>query len=444
MFGRSTGGDGGSNVFASNKFGSSNVGGGASGLTPDVQNQIITTVKQDMETWEKSGQWAFSCYSCAKDCASVPGLTDLSPEELRHEAYLSLKAGNTDYQTKVAHLTQEYRGKRSLLSNPDPQLKLVLLKIYAKEPTGEYVMGSGPSSIFSSGAGTNQQQAAPGVFGAAAHNTGLFGGGGASKSLFGGSSTQQPPAAGSLFGGSASFGGSPAAQGGSIFGGAQTSTPSTFGQPPAFGSGATGGGGIFGGGQGGGFGGGAAPSTGIFGGGAQTNTAAVAPSGGGLFSQPPASGIFGQSSAAPSVFGQASAPSSAAPGIFGQAAQQPPQQGLFGSSTATSTPTPGLFGASTASPAFGGGSAAAGPGVFGSGGAESSNLFTQPSSDLFNQPQAESGLFGATEFALDPFCVYSTLQELTQEDINAYKSDSFQAGCVPVNPPTQDMCARVQ
>jgi len=443
MFGRSTGGDGGSNVFASNKFGSSNVGGGASGLTPDVQNQIITTVKQDMETWEKSGQWAFSCYSCAKDCASVPGLTDLSPEELRHEAYLSFKAGNTDYQTKVAHLTQEYRGKRSLLSNPDPQLKLVLLKIYAKEPTGEYVMGSGPSSIFASGAGTNQQQAAPGVFGAAAHNTGLFGGGGASKSLFGGSSTQQPPAAGSLFGGSASFGGSPAAQGGSIFGGAQTSTPSTFGQPPAFGSGGTGGG-IFGGGQGGGFGGGAAPSTGIFGGGAQTNTAAVAPSGGGLFSQPPASGIFGQSSAAPSVFGQASAPSSAAPGIFGQAAQQPPQQGLFGSSTATSTPTPGLFGASTASPAFGGGSAAAGPGVFGSGGAESSNLFTQPSSDLFNQPQAESGLFGATEFALDPVCVYSTLQELTQEDINAYKSDSFQAGCVPVNPPTQDMCAPVQ
>jgi len=443
MFGRSTGGDGGSNVFASNKFGSSNVGGGASGLTPDVQNQIITTVKQDMETWEKSGQWAFSCYSCAKDCASVPGLTDLSPEELRHEAYLSLKAGNTDYQTKVAHLTQEYRGKRSLLSNPDPQLKLVLLKIYAKEPTGEYVMGSGPSSIFASGAGTNQQQAAPGVFGAAAHNTGLFGGGGASKSLFGGSSTQQPPAAGSLFGGSASFGGSPAAQGGSIFGGAQTSTPSTFGQPPAFGSGGTGVG-IFGGGQGGGFGGGAAPSTGIFGGGAQTNTAAVAPSGGGLFSQPPASGIFGQSSAAPSVFGQASAPSSAAPGIFGQAAQQPPQQGLFGSSTATSTPTPGLFGASTASPAFGGGSAAAGPGVFGSGGAESSNLFTQPSSDLFNQPQAESGLFGATEFALDPVCVYSTLQELTQEDINAYKSDSFQAGCVPVNPPTQDMCAPVQ
>ena len=29
----------------------------------------------------------FSCYSPAKDCVSVPGIDDVSPEELRHEAY---------------------------------------------------------------------------------------------------------------------------------------------------------------------------------------------------------------------------------------------------------------------------------------------------------------------------------------------------------------------
>merc|ERR1719414_2831564 len=139
MFGQSTG-SGTNNVFASSKFGSTSAGGVASSLTPDVQNQIITTVKQDMESWEKSGQWAFSCYSCSKDCASVPGLTDLSPEELRHEAYESLKAGNSNYQTKVAQITQEYQAKRSLLSNPDAQLKQAQLKRYAKEPLGDYAL----------------------------------------------------------------------------------------------------------------------------------------------------------------------------------------------------------------------------------------------------------------------------------------------------------------
>ena len=33
---------------------------------------------------------------------------------------------------------------------------------------------------------------------------------------------------------------------------------------------------------------------------------------------------------------------------------------------------------------------------------------------IWNTTSCFSGLFGATEFALDPFCVYSTLQELTQ------------------------------
>merc|ERR1719495_2623151 len=114
MFGSRPGGDGApGNVFGSSKFsgggGSNNSAGNASHkLSPDIQNQIITTVKQDMDSWEKSGQWTFSCYSCFKDCESVPGLPDYSPEELRLEAYESLKAGNTNYQTKVAQLTQEY------------------------------------------------------------------------------------------------------------------------------------------------------------------------------------------------------------------------------------------------------------------------------------------------------------------------------------------------
>ena len=42
---------------------------------------------QDMEQMERGHQWPFSSYSPAKDCASIPGLDDLSPEEVRFEAY---------------------------------------------------------------------------------------------------------------------------------------------------------------------------------------------------------------------------------------------------------------------------------------------------------------------------------------------------------------------
>ena len=69
-----------SNPFSSSKPGGGGAGGGGGG---DVSSQLMVTVKQDMESAEVSGQWIFSCYSPGKDCASVPGMDDLSPEELR-------------------------------------------------------------------------------------------------------------------------------------------------------------------------------------------------------------------------------------------------------------------------------------------------------------------------------------------------------------------------
>ena len=52
-----------SNPFATGRYGgagnqspASSSGGG------DLSNQIAVTVKQDMESVEKSGQWVFSCY----------------------------------------------------------------------------------------------------------------------------------------------------------------------------------------------------------------------------------------------------------------------------------------------------------------------------------------------------------------------------------------------
>ena len=42
--------------------------GGGAGTSQDVVNQIVNTVKQDMESWEKSGQWVFSCYRYCIEC----------------------------------------------------------------------------------------------------------------------------------------------------------------------------------------------------------------------------------------------------------------------------------------------------------------------------------------------------------------------------------------
>lgn len=39
----------------------------------DITNTLVTTVKQDIEQWEKGNQWIFSCYAPAKETACFPG-----------------------------------------------------------------------------------------------------------------------------------------------------------------------------------------------------------------------------------------------------------------------------------------------------------------------------------------------------------------------------------
>jgi hypothetical protein len=54
-------------------------------LRPSYNHQLSQF--QDMEQMERGHQWLFSCYSPAKDCTSIPGMDDISPEEMRFEAY---------------------------------------------------------------------------------------------------------------------------------------------------------------------------------------------------------------------------------------------------------------------------------------------------------------------------------------------------------------------
>ena len=59
----------------------------------DITSTLVQTVKQDVDLWEKGKQWAFSCYSPAKETACVPGIEDVSPEEMRLDAYQARVSG---------------------------------------------------------------------------------------------------------------------------------------------------------------------------------------------------------------------------------------------------------------------------------------------------------------------------------------------------------------
>ena len=74
-------------------------------------------------------------FSPAKDCVSIPGIDDISPEEMRHEALSAKTAGTSaQYQQNLQGLIQGYQNKRQALLNPSQDLKEVLRKIYSKAP----------------------------------------------------------------------------------------------------------------------------------------------------------------------------------------------------------------------------------------------------------------------------------------------------------------------
>ena len=56
---------------------------------------ISQAIQEDMNEWSASGMWVLSCYAYHKDSPCVPGLLDISPEELRYEAYKAKASGNS-------------------------------------------------------------------------------------------------------------------------------------------------------------------------------------------------------------------------------------------------------------------------------------------------------------------------------------------------------------
>ncbi|XP_034017211.1 nucleoporin NUP42 [Thalassophryne amazonica] len=101
--------------------------GGRGGAEDKDDEKLLETVQLDMESWESSGQWGFSCYAFMKTLVS--GFSDVSPEELRLEFYLSRVTGDLQsYFNGVNQLLTQWRSRVQELKVMSPPTRIALLK----------------------------------------------------------------------------------------------------------------------------------------------------------------------------------------------------------------------------------------------------------------------------------------------------------------------------
>ncbi|KAM4725156.1 nucleoporin NUP42 [Anableps anableps] len=115
---------------ASNAFdkggrgGGAGAGGGTAGDEDD--DKKLEIIQTDMDAWESSGQWVFSCYSYLK--TPISGFTDLSPEELRLEYYSTTASGDLQgYLNGVNQLLSQWKSRVQELKIMNPSTRLALL-----------------------------------------------------------------------------------------------------------------------------------------------------------------------------------------------------------------------------------------------------------------------------------------------------------------------------
>ncbi|KAL6266409.1 hypothetical protein P5V15_003261 [Pogonomyrmex californicus] len=405
-----------------------------------TDDDIVIMVAKEVLIAERGGQWLLSCFGPLKERPCIPGMEDLSPEEVRWEMYHAQKNGMVE-QAKLhfQQLCQDMKAKREALKNPTQETMTLLKKILgSNQKTSQMGLVNNTSTNTVFGNTTFGMQNNP--FGGGGftsnnisnNNTSIFGKlSGTTTSVFGGAATfgnnfggfgTTTSGANSIFGSTTStstsfnsvqnntstfgtpqnnsiFGGSSQnvfAQSGTVFGATNqlgnASTTSLFNNPitsqastSLFGGATTTTSSLFGSGG---------SSTGlqnsVFG---TSTTSSSGTFNGGMFSQPKTQmPAFG---GAPVFAGVGSNYSSNSTGssIFGSnqtfGAPAISTSGIFGGSTATATPA---FGTSVvaATPSFGASTAA-----------------TAPAFDLNQQP-SNSTAFGTTVSAPNVFSTQST------------------------------------
>ncbi|NXL73248.1 NUPL2 protein, partial [Leptocoma aspasia] len=118
----------------------------------DEEERLLECVVRDMELWESSGQWIFSCYSPMKEKPNVSGFSDVSPEELRLEYYDS-RANNIigNYIDAVQKLAEQWGNRLLQLKALNASTKASLLSAFKTTGTQSapaFGMGGQKTSSF--------------------------------------------------------------------------------------------------------------------------------------------------------------------------------------------------------------------------------------------------------------------------------------------------------
>lgn len=421
---------------------------------------LSSVIKSEVDVTLKGNQWPLSCFGPFKERNCVPNfIEDVSFEEIRM-MYLEAKMQNNipGHQMQLMQMIQEAKQKMQWLTTTNRDIMNMLIEIYNQQD--DSVKSSTPAggNPFAAPIGGGGASSAASIFGGATSGSGGFGTG---STAFGGSSTT----AGNIFGAAPNqsaaniFGSGPSSSplGGNIFGKpAQATTPgasnifgtpalgqtqqqtsSVFGGPPVFGSSGP----ILFSSPG------QNPQTagGIFGN-ASANT-----SSGNLFTQP---SVFGQPTSNQNVFVTA-APSQPASGSPFTATPAPANS-LFSSAPAFGTPTaaqpqqqqhmfPSAFSTQQSGSPFGGQPTPQ---------QSSQSLFLPAPQTAAQPPTMASAPFGtpAGVFGGNPTqqsavpqtnqsaTIYSRMEDLTKEHLDAFSAERFELGKIPTVPPPREMC----
>ncbi|XP_033197870.1 uncharacterized protein LOC117160899 isoform X2 [Bombus vancouverensis nearcticus] len=197
---------------------------------------IAVLVAKEMLNAERGRQWLLSCFAPFKDKPCIPGMEDLSPEEVRWEMYQAQNNGMVD-QAKLhfQQLCTDMKAKREAFKNPTRETLTKLKEILGtghKNARNDNTSGKSSSFAFATPQlGLPSSTPSSNVFGNKTFGTqsNPFSGGfppTSNTSIFG----RTPTTSNSVFGqNTQTFGSS-----GSIFGGG-ASQP-VFGQPSIFGT----------------------------------------------------------------------------------------------------------------------------------------------------------------------------------------------------------------
>ncbi|XP_066584255.1 uncharacterized protein [Prorops nasuta] len=113
------------------------------------RQSLAQVVAEDIHLAEKGGQWLLSCYAPLKGIPCLPGMEDLSPEEVRWEMYQAQKNRMIDQaKAQYQQLCQDMRTRWNALKNPSADMIIMLEKFENSVYTSMQNSGSTTSSSF--------------------------------------------------------------------------------------------------------------------------------------------------------------------------------------------------------------------------------------------------------------------------------------------------------